>query len=84
MLDTLKAHHTLAIARLGVFKDSVAARRHPGGTIRKGGGPPREARKGDTGEERERGGAEASRGGGDLGNDEVRQGGVGAVVRVQI
>ncbi|MDB4914170.1 MAG: putative glycosyl hydrolase domain, partial [Gemmatimonadetes bacterium] len=35
MLDTLKAHHILAIARLVVFKDSVTARVHPEWTIRK-------------------------------------------------
>ncbi|MBC7788831.1 MAG: GTP-binding protein [Anaerolineae bacterium] len=35
LLDTLKAHDILAIARLVVFKDSVAARTNPGRTIRK-------------------------------------------------
>ena len=35
MLDTLKAHHILAIARLVTFKDSVTARVHPEWTIRK-------------------------------------------------
>ena len=35
MLDTLKAHNILAIARLVVFKDSVAARLHPSQTIRR-------------------------------------------------
>ena len=35
MLDTLKAHHILPIARLVVFKDSVTARVHPEWTIRK-------------------------------------------------
>jgi len=38
LLDTLKAHDILAIARLVVFKDSVAARVHPGRTIRKADG----------------------------------------------
>lgn len=35
LLDTLKAHDILAIARLVVFKDSVTARVHPEWTIRK-------------------------------------------------
>ncbi|MDB4907825.1 MAG: putative glycosyl hydrolase domain [Gemmatimonadetes bacterium] len=35
MLDTLKAHGILPIARLVVFKDSVTARVHPEWTIRK-------------------------------------------------
>ena len=35
LLDTLKAHDILPIARLVVFKDSVAARVNPGRTIRK-------------------------------------------------
>ena len=35
LLDTLKAHRILAIARLVVFKDSVTARVHPEWTIRK-------------------------------------------------
>ena len=35
LLDTLRAHHILAIARLVVFKDSVTARVHPEWTIRK-------------------------------------------------
>ena len=34
LLDTLKAHHILPIARMVVFKDSVTARVHPGWTIR--------------------------------------------------
>lgn len=38
LLDTLKAHDILAIARLVVFKDSVAARVHPERTIRKADG----------------------------------------------
>ena len=35
MLDTLRAHKILAIARLVVFKDSVTARNHPDWTIRR-------------------------------------------------
>jgi hypothetical protein len=35
LLDTLKAHHILAIARIVVFKDSVTARVHPEWTIRR-------------------------------------------------
>jgi len=35
LLDTLRAHKILAIARIVVFKDSVAARVHPDWTIRK-------------------------------------------------
>jgi hypothetical protein len=35
LLDTLKAHKILAIARLVVFKDSVTARVHPEWTIRR-------------------------------------------------
>ncbi len=35
LLDTLKAHHILAIARIVVFKDSVTARVNPEWTIRK-------------------------------------------------
>lgn len=35
LLDTLHAHHILAIARMVVFKDSVTARVHPEWTIRK-------------------------------------------------
>lgn len=38
MLDTLKAHGILPIARLVVFKDSVTARVHPEWTIRKADG----------------------------------------------
>jgi hypothetical protein len=34
LLDTLKAHHILAIARIVVFKDSVTARANPQWTIR--------------------------------------------------
>jgi hypothetical protein len=35
LLDTLKAHHILAIARIVVFKDTVAARHNPTWTIRR-------------------------------------------------
>ncbi len=35
LLDTLRAHNILAIARMVVFKDSVTARVHPEWTIRK-------------------------------------------------
>ena len=35
LLDTLKAHKILPIARIVVFKDSVTARVHPEWTIRK-------------------------------------------------
>jgi hypothetical protein len=35
LLDTLKAHHILPIARIVVFKDSVTARVHPEWTIRR-------------------------------------------------
>jgi len=38
LLDSLKAHHILAIARMVVFKDSVTARVHPDWTIRKADG----------------------------------------------
>ena len=34
LLDTLRAHHILSVARLVVFKDSVTARVHPEWTIR--------------------------------------------------
>jgi hypothetical protein len=40
LLDTLKAHHILPIARMVVFKDSVVARVHPDWTIRKKDGTP--------------------------------------------
>jgi len=40
LLDTLKAHDILAIARIVVFKDSVAARVNPANTIRKTDGSP--------------------------------------------
>jgi len=35
LLDTLKAHNVLAVARIVVFKDSVTARVHPEWTIRR-------------------------------------------------
>ncbi len=35
LLDTLRAHHILAVARIVVFKDSVTARMNPEWTIRK-------------------------------------------------
>jgi hypothetical protein len=35
MIDTLRAHHIVPIARIVVFKDSVTARLNPGWTIRK-------------------------------------------------
>jgi hypothetical protein len=38
LLDTLRAHHILPIARIVVFKDSVAARVNPQHTIRKADG----------------------------------------------
>jgi hypothetical protein len=40
LLDSLKAHHILPIARMVVFKDSVTARVHPDWTIRKADGTP--------------------------------------------
>jgi hypothetical protein len=40
LLDTLKAHDILPIARLVVFKDSVAARMNPSEVIRKADGSP--------------------------------------------
>src|SRR5207344_2507027 len=40
LLDTLKAHDILAIARIVVFKDSVAARANADHGIRKPDGPP--------------------------------------------
>ncbi len=40
LLDTLKAHDILAIARIVVFKDSVAARANPDHVIRKPDGTP--------------------------------------------
>jgi hypothetical protein len=38
LLDTLRAHHIMPIARIVVFKDSVAARLNPAWTIRKADG----------------------------------------------
>jgi hypothetical protein len=38
LLDTLRAHHIVPIARIVVFKDSVAARLNPSWTIRKADG----------------------------------------------
>ena len=40
LLDTLKAHDILAVARIVVFKDSVAARVNPGHVMRKPDGTP--------------------------------------------
>lgn len=40
LVDTLNAHGILPIARIVVFKDSVAARNNPGSTIRKADGSP--------------------------------------------
>jgi hypothetical protein len=48
LLDTLKAHHILAIARVVVFKDSVAARLNPQHVIRKPDGTPWHDKKGLT------------------------------------
>ncbi len=48
MLDTLKAHHILAIARLVTFKDSVTARVHPEWTIKKEDGSAWRDKKGIT------------------------------------
>ncbi len=48
LLDTLNAHGILPIARLVVFKDSVAARLNPGSTIRKPDGSAWRDRKGLT------------------------------------
>jgi hypothetical protein len=46
LLDTLRAHKILAIARIVVFKDSVTARVHPAWTIRKADGSPWRDKKG--------------------------------------
>ena len=48
LLDTLHAHHILAVARIVVFKDSVTARVHPEWTIRKADGTPWHDKKGMT------------------------------------
>ncbi len=48
LLDTLHAHHIAAIARIVVFKDSVAARLNPTWTIRKTDGSPWRDKKGLT------------------------------------
>jgi hypothetical protein len=48
LLDTLHAHHILAIARLVTFKDSVAARNNPQHVIRKPDGTPWHDKKGLT------------------------------------
>ena len=46
LLDTLRAHHILAIARIVVFKDSVTARLNPAWNIRKADGSPWRDKKG--------------------------------------
>lgn len=46
LLDTLHAHHIVPIARIVVFKDSVAARLNPAWTIRKADGAPWRDKKG--------------------------------------
>ena len=48
LLDTLHAHHILAIARMVTFKDSVAARNNPDHVIRKPDGTPWRDKKGLT------------------------------------
>jgi hypothetical protein len=48
LLDTLRAHKILAVARIVVFKDSVTARVHPEWTIRKADGTPWHDKKGMT------------------------------------
>jgi hypothetical protein len=48
LLDTLHAHHLSAIARIVVFKDSVAARANPQWTIRTADGGPWRDKKGLT------------------------------------
>ena len=48
LLDTLKAHHILAIARIVTFKDSVTARNNPQHVIRKPDGTPWRDKKGLT------------------------------------
>jgi hypothetical protein len=46
LLDTLRAHRILAVARIVVFKDSVTARVHPEWTIRRADGSPWRDKKG--------------------------------------
>ena len=46
LLDTLKAHRILAVARIVVFKDSVTARVNPGWDIRRQDGTPWRDKKG--------------------------------------
>lgn len=46
LLDTIRAHGILPIARIVVFKDSVTARLNPGNTIRKPDGSPWRDKKG--------------------------------------
>ncbi|HEU4642136.1 MAG TPA: putative glycoside hydrolase [Gemmatimonadaceae bacterium] len=48
LVDTLKAHHIVPIARIVVFKDSVAARNNPDHVIRKPDGTPWHDKKGLT------------------------------------
>ena len=48
LLDTLRAHHILPIARMVVFKDSVTARVHPEWTIRRQDGSAWRDKKGIT------------------------------------
>lgn len=48
LLDTLRAHGILAVARIVVFKDSVTARVHPEWTIRQADGTPWHDKKGMT------------------------------------
>jgi hypothetical protein len=48
LLDTLRAHKILAVARIVVFKDSVTARVHPEWTIRNADGSPWHDKKGMT------------------------------------
>jgi len=48
LLDTLHAHHIIPIARIVVFKDSVAARLNPDHVIRQPGGAPWRDKKGLT------------------------------------
>lgn len=48
LVDTLKAHHIVPIARIVVFKDSVAARNNPDHVIRKPDGTPWHDKRGLT------------------------------------